>query len=80
MQDEKFRRWVFHIFEQDIEQARRTTPFGANKNRLKKLQKTAKLLQKYAYLSRKIRPIIKQIERPFKKLRYKFYQITNPKN
>jgi len=87
LQDEIFKKWFFHIFDQDKEKARRVTRFGLSEYYLQKRRKMIPRLG-LAYFVKNFRPIIKtqikifirplirKIESPFKKLRTLFYRDT----
>jgi len=74
-QDEVFRAWFLHIFEQDKEQARRLTYFGFRGALLLRQRMVAEKIKNQKPLSKKIRPFVKEIERPFRKLRNQFYRL-----
>jgi len=72
--DEAFRKWVFHIFDEDKEKARRITNFGYRRLYLKSYRDAAKIMENHTSISKRLRPLIKKVECPFNKLRDLFYK------
>jgi len=70
-QDNSFKEWLFHIFEQDKETAQRITYYGMRAVILQQHQWKEEILQK----RKRRKKFVRKIEMPFRILRNQFYKL-----